>query len=118
MSSTSPKLIIEKSGQVTTWTLNRPEVHNALDKELSAALNAAARELRQDRDCRILVIQGAGDTFCAGDDITEFNTWGPDDGYWQIRLYQETAQLIEDLTPITIAKVDGVAAGGGPGHSV
>lgn len=107
------KLIVEQSGPVTTWTLNRPEVHNALDRELSAELNAAARQVRDDRECRILIIQGAGGTFCAGDDITEFNTWGPDDGYWQIRLYQETANIIEDLPAITIAKVDGVAAGGG-----
>lgn len=35
------------------------------------------------------------------------------DAYWQIRLYQETAQILEDLDAITIAKVDGVCTGGG-----
>ena len=46
-------------------------------------------------------------------------TWKTDDVekghdvYWQIRLYQETAQMIEDLDAITIAKVDGVCTGGG-----
>jgi enoyl-CoA hydratase/carnithine racemase len=106
-------LILERTGSVTTLTLNRPEVHNALDRALSAELNRAVREIRDDRNCRVVILQGAGETFCAGDDITEFNTWTPDDPYWQVRKYQETVQMIEDLTPITIAAVDGVCTGGG-----
>ena len=106
-------LIFDRAGPVSTITLNRPEVHNALDRKLSDELNAAVRAVRADRDCRVLVLRGAGDTFCAGDDITDFNRWEPDDPYWQVRLYQETVQIIEDLTPITIAAVDGVCAGGG-----
>jgi enoyl-CoA hydratase/carnithine racemase len=110
---TCENLIVDRSGEITTITLNRPKVHNALDRALSSELNRAVREVRDDRDCRILILRGAGDTFCAGDDITEFNTWGPDDAYWQVRLYQETVQIIEDLTPVTIAAVDGVCTGGG-----
>lgn len=107
------KLIFDRRGEVTTITLNRPGAHNALDKQLSAELNAAVREVRADRDCRILVIRGAGDTFCAGDDVKEFNGWTPEDPYWQVELYQETVNIIEDLTPVTIAAVDGVCTGGG-----
>jgi enoyl-CoA hydratase len=106
-------LILDRSGPVTTITLNRPHVHNALDRDLSAELNQAVREIRDDRDCRVVILRGAGETFCAGDDITEFNTWTPEDPYWQVRKYQETVQIIEDLTPITIAAVDGVCTGGG-----
>lgn len=106
-------LLFDRDGEVTTITLNRPEVHNALDRKLSSELNHAVREVREDRECRIMVLRGAGDTFCAGDDIKEFNEWGPDDAYWQVRLYQETVQIIEDLTAITIAAVDGACTGGG-----
>ena len=106
-------LIFDRVGQVSTITLNRPEVHNALNRKLSDELNVAVRAVRADRDCRVLVLRGAGDTFCAGDDIRDFNSWQPDDPYWQVRLYQETVQIIEDLTPITIAAVDGVCTGGG-----
>lgn len=106
-------LLFEQRGTITTITLNRPHKHNALDRALSDELNRAVRQVREDRDCRILILRGAGDTFCAGDDIAEFNTWGPEDPYWQVRLYQETVQIIEDLTPITIAAVDGVCTGGG-----
>jgi enoyl-CoA hydratase/carnithine racemase len=107
------KLILDRAGPVTTITLNRPDVHNALDRALSAELNAAVRLVREDRDCRVLVLRGAGETFCAGDDIKDFTTWEPDDPYWQVRLYQETVKIIEDLTAVTIAAVDGVCTGGG-----
>src|SRR5437660_10887625 len=95
--STSGKLVIERDGPVTTVTLNRPEVHNALDRELSAELNAAEKEIAVDRDCRVAVFRGAGETFCAGDDIKERTAWKAEDRYWQVRQYQETAALLEDL---------------------
>jgi enoyl-CoA hydratase/carnithine racemase len=107
------KLIVERSGPVTTVTLNRPHVHNALDRDLSEQLNRAVREIRDDLDCRVAVFQGAGNTFCAGDDVAEFNTWEEKIVGRQIRMYQETAKIIEDLTAMTIAKVDGIAVGGG-----
>src|SRR3979490_1263934 len=110
--SKSGKLLVERNGPVTTVTLNRPQVHNALDREISAELNAVVKEINVDRDCRIVVFKGAGNTFCAGDDIKEISTWGPNDGPWQVRMYQETAHIIENMYPITIAAVDGVCTGG------
>ena len=111
--SPSGKLIVGRDGPVTTITLNRPECHNALDREVSAELNDAVKKIAVDRECRIVILRGAGDTFCAGDDIKEFNDWQPADGIWQVRLYQETVSIIDNLVPITIAAVDGVCTGGG-----
>src|SRR5712671_3688472 len=111
--SPSGKLIMGREGPVTTITLNRPQVHNALDQELSAELNAAVKEISVDRHCRILVIRGAGNTFCAGDDVKGFLNFGPGDGPWEIRMYQETANIIDNLVPVTVAAVDGVCTGGG-----
>lgn len=110
---TYTKLLFDRNDTVTTITLNRPECHNALDKELSAELNDAVRAVRADRECRVMILCGAGSTFCAGDDIKDFITWTADDPYFQVELYQETVNIIEDLTPITIAQVDGVCTGGG-----
>jgi enoyl-CoA hydratase/carnithine racemase len=107
------KLIFARDGGTTTIILNRPSVHNALDRQLSAELADAVQRVKLDRECRFLVLRGAGDTFCAGDDIKDFLTWSEDDPYYQVRLYQETVQSIEDLTPITIAAVDGICTGGG-----
>lgn len=111
--SDSKKLLYKRDSIVTTITLNRPEAHNALDREMSDDLAAAIRTVQRDRECRFVILRGAGGTFCAGDDIKDFLTWTEDDPYWQARQYQETAQMIEDLTPITIAAVDGVCTGGG-----
>ena len=89
-------LIVERKDAITTLTLNRPEVHNALDRKLSEELHQAVRQVRDDRDCRIMILRGAGDTFCAGDDIKDFMSWSADDphrghdAYWQVRKYQET----------------------------
>ena len=111
--SPSGKLLITKDGPVTTVTFNRPESHNALDKELSKELNLAMKEIDTDRECRVVVLTGAGETFCAGDDVKGFASFGPDDGLWEIRMYQQTANLIDNLVPVTIAAVDGVCTGGG-----
>lgn len=111
--TSSEKLIFDRRGPIITITLNRPKIHNALDRQLSAELNQAVRRVRDDRECRIMILRGAGETFCAGDDIKEFNEWKRDDVYWQVRSYQETVQIIEDLTPVTIAAVDGACTGGG-----
>jgi enoyl-CoA hydratase/carnithine racemase len=111
--SPSGKLIVGHDGPVTAITLNRPEVHNALDQELSAELNVAVKDVAVDRECRVLLIRGAGNTFCAGDDIKGFQNFKPGDGPWEIRMYQETVNIIENLVPVTIAAVDGVCTGGG-----
>src|SRR6266481_2989370 len=107
------KIIFERAETISTITFNRPSAHNAMDKEMSDELADAVRAVKKDRECRFLIFRGAGDTFCAGDDIKDFLLWSDDDPYWQARQYQETAQMIENLTAITIAAVDGVCAGGG-----
>ena len=56
------KLIFDRQDAVTTITLNRPEVHNALDRELSAELKEAILAVRADRECRVLILRGAGET--------------------------------------------------------
>jgi len=56
--SPSGKLIVSREGPVTTITLNRPECHNALDREVSAELNAAVKEISVDRECRVVILRG------------------------------------------------------------
>ena len=111
--SNSGKLIMDKQGPVTRIILNRPEVHNALDQELSQDLHDAFREVSFDRECRVMVLSGAGDTFCAGDDVKEFGSWNVEHAHWQVRLYQDTVTILEKMDAVTISKVDGVCTGGG-----
>lgn len=61
------KLLIEKRGEVTLLTLNRPEVHNNVDADLAMLLADAIIDFGADDQQKVLVIAGAGNvTFCAG----------------------------------------------------
>ncbi|MFZ9407934.1 MAG: crotonase/enoyl-CoA hydratase family protein [Burkholderiaceae bacterium] len=71
MSQTMQKILIERSGPVTTLIINRPEVRNALDREATALLNAAIRSFESDAQARVAVLWGAGGSFCAGADLKE-----------------------------------------------
>ena len=54
------QILYDVADGVATVTLNRPHVHNALDRDLSEQLNHAVREIRDDLECRVVVFQGAG----------------------------------------------------------
>ena len=108
------QLTYEEEGSVARITLNRPAARNALSIQLSDDLLAAIEHVRWSETVRAVVITGAGETFCAGDDITEMSTWGnPKQVMRRVRLYQQMAYAIEELDKITIAAVDGYAIGGG-----
>ena len=58
---------------VTVLTLNRPAKRNALDAELRWALTRTFTDLASDDTCRVVVLTGAGEVFCAGFDLTEIH---------------------------------------------
>lgn len=60
---------IEREGPVARVWLNRPDVHNALSRELGEALLAALNDLAGEARCRVVVLGGRGPSFCAGADI-------------------------------------------------
>jgi len=101
-------------GPVARITLDRPEKRNALSIALSDELIRAIARVQESTAVKVLVIQGAGETFCAGDDITEMHDWGDANGVMRrARLYQTMANALEELDKVTIAAVDGFAVGGG-----
>jgi enoyl-CoA hydratase/carnithine racemase/ketosteroid isomerase-like protein len=103
-----------EEGPAARITLDRPERRNALSLSLSDELIRAIEIVGRSRSAKLLVIEGAGETFCAGDDITEMPTWGNADQIMRrARLYQEMANSLEELDKVTIAAVDGFAVGGG-----
>lgn len=70
--STYETVLVEKDNGVVTVTLNRPKKKNCMSptmhREMVDVLKIAAR----DKETRVLVITGAGDAFCAGQDLKEF----------------------------------------------
>jgi len=108
------QLLYEEKHRVAFVTLNRPEVFNALSMKLSDELVAAIEMVRESTVVKFLVIKGAGDNFCVGDDITEMPMWGDANSVMRrARYYQNMANQLEELDKITISAVDGYAVGGG-----
>jgi enoyl-CoA hydratase len=108
------KLIYEEKEKVVSITLNRPEAMNALSMRLSDELVFAIEKIRQSTKIKFVVIKGAGEHFCVGDDIKEMFKWGDaNDIMRRARYYQNMANQLEELDKVTIAAVDGYAVGGG-----
>lgn len=109
-------LIFSENGAVATITLNRPDVTNALSIRLSRDLLRALEYLRDCERFKVVVIQGAGGNFCAGDDLSEMGSgaWGDANQVMRrVRGYQHMANTLEELDKVTICAVDGYCVGGG-----
>jgi enoyl-CoA hydratase len=72
--ASSPAVTSERSGPVSTITLHRPEVRNAVDGPTAAALAAAFRAFDADPEASVAILHGAGGTFCAGADLKAMAT--------------------------------------------
>jgi enoyl-CoA hydratase len=109
-------VIRERTGQVETLTLNRPEAANSLNPPLMAELGTALHQVLLDGDVRAVVVTGAGErVFCAGMDLSalaDFNADGDapadPDGARVLAAFLEGAYE----KPL-IAAVNGAAVGGG-----
>ena len=62
-------LTVRRDGPVAHLALTRPEVRNAFNAELIAALRTAFERLDADAGVRAVVLSGAGKTFCGGADV-------------------------------------------------
>ncbi len=105
---------LEVSPPLARITLARPEARNALSIDLLGALNLRAAELESRTDVTVLVLTGAGKSFCAGMDLKAVldNPGMPER---LLRLLAEFTVKLRNLPMITVAKVNGAAIGGGCG---
>jgi len=113
-----PSILSERDGPVLRLTLNRPDVRNAFDEELIAALNAAATEAAEDPALRAIVLAGSGKTFCAGADIGWMSKAIAYTQRENLRDAEDVVRMLErlDTLPVpVIARVHGAALGGGVG---
>ena len=65
------EIIFEKSEQIGTITLNRPERLNAFTQTMGAEMRDALIQAENDPEIRVTIITGAGRGFCAGADLSE-----------------------------------------------
>ena len=66
-------LLVDIRDQIATLTFNRPAVKNAMDYDLMIALKSSTEAVSGDANVRAVVIRGAGGSFMAGGDITQFH---------------------------------------------
>lgn len=103
-------------GAVATITINRPMARNALTAPTKVALLEALRECSGDETVRAVVLTGAGEAFCAGQDLREHTDLlataaAPLD---TVRLhYNPIIETITGMPKPVIAALPGVAAGAG-----
>lgn len=109
-----PLLLVEnQSAEITVLTLNRPERRNALTIELMRELTAAIAETEKDEARRVLILRGAGASFCTGMDLKE--TADLSKAHESAELVAKTLLAIVETRLITIAAVHGAAVAGGAG---
>ena len=113
------------AGRIATITLDRPDRLNAIDEHMPAEIAEAVAQANRDRDVHVIVLTGAGRSFCAGYDLQEFAqkpgaNAGSQDMPWDPMVdfammnanTQQFMSLWRSYKP-TIAKVRGHAVAGG-----
>jgi 2-(1,2-epoxy-1,2-dihydrophenyl)acetyl-CoA isomerase len=98
--------------------LNRPQVYNAINRQLAEELTATLRKVNEDPKVRAVVLTGEGKAFCSGQDLNDRSaivTKGDEISLGEsVRSrYNPLIQAIMDLKKPIIAAVNGVAAGAG-----
>ena len=114
--------VLEKEGRIATLTFNRPEKRNPLNEEIVLEFESLLHQIRDDKDIRVLIFTGSGNTFSAGADLSQVK--GITDpaerqrifaplGKRRVRLIGRILHTLVNLEQVTIAAVNGYAAGGG-----
>lgn len=114
----SPSFFTRTEDGVAVLTINRPDVHNAFDDTLIAALHAEFVRIDADPAARVLLLRSTGKSFCAGADLNWMRRTA---GYTREQNMADAAVLAAMLETLagmskpTVAKVHGAAFGGGAG---
>ena len=122
----SDKVVLyERDGRIGRITLNRPEVMNAINKEMPEALKDAVVQANADQAVHVIVLSGAGRAFCAGYDLTLYihadgdngiiqkMPWDPMKDYAFMMKNTECFMSLWRSHKPVICKVHGDAVGGG-----
>lgn len=108
-------IIVDKENHVGIITLNRPDQLNTFSSELAVELNDALNQLENDKNIRVLVIKGAGKSFCVGIDVSEFFGKSLQEYREWVGLMEQMAHVIACMKKPVIASVHGYAVANGAG---
>jgi len=114
-------IIYSVEERIASVTLNRPDRRNALDDVMIRELTETFQSLNRNDGCRVVVLSGAGDSFCAGMDLNylqRFSEKDHEENLEDARNLLKLLQLVCSLKKPVIAMVNGPALGGGCGLAV
>lgn len=109
------ELSVARAGPCAVLTLNRPQRRNALSVALRDAIADTLDELAGDASVQVVVITGAGDVFCSGFDLREFDQAAADPAFAS-RLWSSSDRYhrcVWQFPLPTVAAVNGPAIAGG-----
>ena len=111
---------VSRQGRIATVTLNRPQARNAVTRDMWPVIRDRLVELSEDDEVGVVVLTGAGDAFCAGGDVKDMaarltgeRTHTVDEEAAYIREIVEASRLLHEMPKVTIAAINGAAAGAG-----
>lgn len=107
-------LKFEKEGGVVRLSMNRPEVYNAFNNELTFELQDAFKQIRRDNEVRVVVLTGEGKAFCSGQDLKASQA-DPNRSFLDSvrKRYNPLIKAMRELPKPIICRLNGVAAGAG-----
>ncbi len=111
-------LIVTKNNDVATVTLNRPDVHNALNEVLMNELTRCFKQLSTDTSLAAIILTGNGKSFCAGADLTWMKAmvnFSKEENKNDSRLLLTMFETIHTCPKPVICRINGHAFGGGIG---
>ena len=107
-------VLVQKKDKIATLTLNRPEVMNAMSKDMIVGLGDAVIDLAADESVNVVVLKGAGDHFCSGADFSLFSeSIPPDEWLVAMKGVGKIVRTLREMPQPVIAMLKGVAVGGG-----
>ncbi len=113
----APLVLETQHGAITTLTLNRPDRLNALNNDLSSALNDALARIANDSSTHVVILTGAGRAFCAGGDLSAIGKGREREDAAELapllRSGMQAVLKMRTMPQPVIAAVNGPAAGAG-----
>jgi enoyl-CoA hydratase/carnithine racemase len=110
------KVIVEKGeNHVAEITMNRPENLNTFDSVMAKELYRALLEMDEDNGVRVVLLKGAGKSFCAGIDVNELAGKSTQEYREWIERMERPLTTISKMKKPVIAQLHGVAAANGMG---
>ena len=103
---------------VATVTLNRPEIHNAFNDEMILSLTKKFKEMNGDDSVRVVILTGAGKSFCAGADLNWMKSmvdYSEEENFNDSKRLSDLFETINNFSKPVVGKINGAALGGGVG---